>query len=260
MNFLLARDSDDPELVDSGCRNFYNHLDRFVEQLEACRNDAEVLGLLRAATESLGATSAYFATFERDESSSGPFSLLLACDPLWGLEYERERCLAIDPWLAYCRVSSEPVRATRIGCRDEAAADMVRRAATFGFRSAIVAPAPAAGSGDLLGMLVLGHTETGHFERASPGLVKVAARGLAMEVREKVAELARLRLLAGATLSALELALLRLSGQGLSSKAIGRATGLSASAVDMRFHRLNGKLNCADRRCSTRLAALGGLI
>jgi DNA-binding NarL/FixJ family response regulator len=83
---------------------------------------------------------------------------------------------------------------------------------------------------------------------------------LAMEVHERRAAIARRRRIADATLTDPDLALLRLVRQGLSSKAIARATGLSASAVDMRFHRLNGKLNCSDRKTAARLAALCGVI
>lgn len=259
MNSLPESDPDRSLRIGSRPQELYTRLDSFVESLEACRGDEDILSLLRGAAESLGATSSYFATFGRDAGVIGSLSLLLACDPLWGLEYEREACFASDPWLAYSRVSSEPVRASEIGCRDNASKAVVRRAEGFGFRSAIVAPAPAVGSSDLLGMLVLGHSEVGHFERAGRTLAKVAARTVAMELREKRAALARRRLVAEVTLSCLEVELLRLARNGLSSKAIARAVGLSASAVDMRFHRLNRKMRCRDRKTASHFAALCGL-
>ena len=238
----------------------YAPLDSLVAEITTCGSHEEIPWLLRQTARSLGSTAAYFASFERKESCSSPFRLCLACDPLWGLEYEREESFANDPWLAHCRHSSEPVRASQIRLHGEAAAAVVRLAAAFGIRSAIVAPAPAAGHGDLLGMLVLGHREEGHFEQSGDGLVKVAARALAMELRERLAALERRRILAGTHLSPLDLVLLRLARQGLSSKAIGKRTALSATAVDMRFYRLNSKLRCTDRKSSSHLAAICGLI
>ena len=58
----------------------------------------------------MGAEVAIFASFIRDDESCRSYRLLLACDPAWFKEYERQGRFDDDPWLAYAQRHSVPVR------------------------------------------------------------------------------------------------------------------------------------------------------
>ena len=244
----------------SGFSGYFREIGDAVERIAVCQDEEQLVGLLRETTALLGASASYFVTFLREDRSFDSYNLLLACEPLWGLEYERGDCYEHDPWLAYARSHSAPARGTDIPFRTERERFVALLGKTFGFRSVVVAPTPTAGTMDRLGMLVLGSDEEGFFEAEGYSPLGLVARAVSMGLHERRAVLARQEFIAGEKLRPEELDLLRHEWQGHCSKSIAKMMGTSPGAIDARFDRLNAKLRSPNRRVSSRLAAAYGLL
>jgi DNA-binding CsgD family transcriptional regulator len=243
----------------SGAPDYLPRMSEVIARLSE-GDETEFVGLLREATARLGAGASYFMSFVREDETFASYRILLACDPVWGLEYDHAGCHSSDPWLHHAMHHSEPLRGSEIPCAGEPQRAVVRLAAQFGFRSAVVVPAPVRGGVSRLGVLVLGSAEPGYFEGAGYGPFKVLARALAMELHERCLALIRSELLSAGAITDQELDLLRHEHDGRCSKTIARMTGTSPNAVDRRFYRLNAKLGSPNRKVSTRLAVEYGLI
>jgi hypothetical protein len=66
---------------------------------------------LRYAASMLGADKSFFACFIHDREGFDSYRFLLACDPGWFYEYEKNECHLSDPWLTYARQHCQPVPA-----------------------------------------------------------------------------------------------------------------------------------------------------
>ena len=82
----------------------------------------QALDGLAAASDQMGTDAAAFVSFSRDDPSHESFRFLLACDPVWCLEYERRAWYTNDPWLQYSLTHSEPARGARHRARFRTAA------------------------------------------------------------------------------------------------------------------------------------------
>lgn len=223
-------------------------------------DETELVHLLKEATMRIGADVSYFISFVREDESDESYRFLLACDPLWALEYDHAACHASDPWLRHAMSHPEPIRGSAIPCVNQRQQAVVQLAEGFGFRSAVVVPAPAGGGLSRLGVLVLGSERAGYFEGSGYAALKVLVRSLAMELHERCVALIRQELVAAGGITDRDLELLVHEREGRCSKTIARMTGTPPGAVDKRFHRLNAKLGSPSRRVSARLASEYGLI
>jgi GAF domain-containing protein len=120
--------------------------------------------LLREATGLVGADVAAFMSFINDGQCES-FRYLLACDPQWLVDYEQRAWYADDPWIAYAKQHSRPIRASEIAPSGPVQAEIVRLAEEYGFRSTAIVPAPSSGGLSRLGMLCLGSRTPGYFEQ-----------------------------------------------------------------------------------------------
>jgi DNA-binding NarL/FixJ family response regulator len=111
-----------------------------------------------------------------------------------------------------------------------------------------------------MGVLVLGSRQEHFFDGGGMAALKVVARGLAMELHERFADLMQRELLARCDLTAFELELLAHEREGRPTKVIASLLGCSVGAIDQRFHRLLLKLGVPSRGQAARLAAAYGLI
>lgn len=229
-------------------------------RMVAAANMAELLRLLTQGIKGLGARHGYFATYVRDDHGFGPCRTLLACDPEWALEYERDGHFAADPWLDYAATHSAPTLSSDIAVAAGAESATVDLARRFGFQSVVIVPTPAGGGSNRVGALVTGSPQRGYFEDAGYAAFRLAARVLAMELSESSRRVARSELIAANGLTHDELMLLQQARRGLSSKDLALRTGLSDQAVDCRFKRLLPKFRVHSRAEAVRLAADHGLI
>lgn len=231
-----------------------------VVRMHAATDLPELVRLLNEGTERLGAEHAYFATYVRDDKGFGPCRTLLACDPLWALEYERGGHFAADPWLEYAAAHSALAHCRDINVITDEGHATVNLAKRFGFESAIVVPTPAGGGSNRVGALVVGSPDAGHFEGDGVLAFKMAARIVGVELSERCLALGRGELMATSALTDDELRLLGQARQGLTSKDLARRIGCSDQAIDARFKRLLPKFRVHSRSEAVRLAADHGLI
>jgi hypothetical protein len=135
-----------------------------IRQLARAADEAEAVDALAAISDQLGTDAAAFVSFVKDDPSHESFRFLLACDPVWCLEYERHAWYTEDPWLQYSLHHTEPVRAEDIALGSAQQRAVAELAAQFGFRSALIVPAPSSGGLTRIGVLCLGSSAPGFFD------------------------------------------------------------------------------------------------
>ena len=231
-----------------------------VERVAGAKDSSQAMLLLQQASHRMGADAAVFVSFIPDDGSHASYRFLLACDPSWCFEYQRQLSLADDPWLDYACLHSEPACASAIDALRTARQATGSLADRFGFRSAVIIPTPSGRGLGRTGMLCLGSSTPGFFEAEGFMTLRTLARGLAMDLHEWWIAKLRREVLDDAELTDGELKLLQWERQGLNSKQIGNLLGMGPACVDSRFQRLNLKLGVPNRRAAAKLAAEYGLI
>ena len=231
-----------------------------VGRVTGAADPSQAVLLLHQASRQMGADAAAFVSFIPDDGSHASYRFLLACDPSWCFEYQRQLSLADDPWLDYACHHSEPACASTIDARSTAQQGTPSLAHRFGFRSAVIVPAPSGVGLGRTGMLCLGSNTPGFFEADGFVTLRTLARGLAMDLHEWWIAKLRREVIDDAELTEGELKLLQWEWQGLNSKQIGNLLGMGPACVDSRFQRLNLKLGVPNRRAAAKLAAEYGLI
>lgn len=231
-----------------------------VQKIPSAVDEIEAVGLLAEASQRLGADVAAFGSFVRDDGSHESYRFLLACDAIWCHEYEQRASYAQDPWLAYATHNSRPARSSEIPVHTKRQQAVVELAADYGFRSAVVIPAPSGGMLTRIGVLCLGSRQSGFFEAEGYATLKVASRSLAMELHEWWVAQVKRELISNARITAEDLQLLRMERLGRSTKQIAAELETSPGSINSRFQRVNEKLGVPNRRAAATLACEYGLI
>jgi DNA-binding CsgD family transcriptional regulator len=231
-----------------------------IQRVSRAADDAAAVALLAEAKGALGAEHAVFVSFIRDDESRESFRFLVACDPLWCIEYQRNSWFSQDAWLLYAATNSEPTCASHIPLRTRSQRVARALASKHGIASAYVVPAPASGGLSRLGVLILGSGSPNFFTGAGVSPLKLLARSLAMELHEWWIRQARSELIAQHRIKDEDLQLLMMERRGMGTKEITEELQVSAGSVDSRFQRLCRKFNMPNRRATARLAAEYGLI
>jgi DNA-binding CsgD family transcriptional regulator len=244
----------------TGAPGYTGRVTSAIAGIHAALDEAEALRALHTAATELGADAAAFVSFVRDDDAHDSYRFLLACDPVWCAEYERRAWYAGDPWLAYALRYSEPARGHEIELRSPVQRELADLAAQYGFRSALIVPAPASGQVSRVGVLCLGSACEGWFDDAGYVAVRILARALAMELHAWWIERIRRELITTAKLTDEDLALLAHERQGHGTKVIAARLATSEHSVNSRFQRMNARLGVPNRRAAAQLAAEYGLI
>jgi DNA-binding CsgD family transcriptional regulator len=239
--------------------DYARRVSEVVQLIPAAADEVEAVGLLFDAAQRLGADVAAFGSFVRDDGSHESYRFLLACDAVWCHEYEKRAWYANDPWLAYASRHAEPARASEIPVSSSQQA-IVELASEYGFRSAVIIPAPASGTLTRIGVLCLGSARRGFFEDSGYLSLKIAARSLAMEMHDWWIGQAKRELISSARITDEDLLLLRHEREGHSTKEIATQLDTSPSSINSRFQRVNLKLGVPNRRAAATLASEYGLI
>jgi len=206
----------------------------------------------------LGADAGVFLSFVRDGATRTSYRSLLACDPLWAVEYARRGWYDHDPWLRYATQETEPIRSGDLTLLDEER-DFIQVSATLGFASAIVVPAPSSAGSSRVGVLCLGSNRPDQFDGEGLDRIRILARALAMELHRWLLQDAREDLIERSRITPADIELLRHEEVGHTSKIIGAALNIEPKTVDCRFQRVIAKLEAPDRRTAARIARLYGL-
>ena len=231
-----------------------------IRLLAQAADEAQAVDVLAAASKQMGADAAAFVSFVRDDPSHESFRFLLACDPVWCLEYERRAWYTDDPWLQYSLNHTEPARGEDIRPSTAQQREVVELAKQFGFRSALIVPAPSSGALTRIGVLCLGSSAPAFFDDDGYLALKVLARTLAMELHEWWIARIKNEVLASARLSDEDLVLLMHERLGHSTKSIAAKLNMSPNAINSRFQRMNAKLGVPNRKSAAQLAAEYGVI
>lgn len=231
-----------------------------VSRIAGAADSGTAVRLLQRAAASLGADCAMFTSFVRDDATLTSYRFLLACDPVWAVQYARNHWCLDDPWLRYALYNTEPVVAETLPPAGERARWVTEAASHYGFASTLIVPAPTAAAQSRVGVLCLGSAQQGYFLSEGGVVLRCLARSLAMELGDWMHRQIRMELMARARITDDDLVLLRHEQQGHSSKVIAAALLLEPKTIDCRFHRLSLKLGTANRRAAVRLAEIYGLI
>lgn len=231
-----------------------------IRLLARAADEAQAVEILAAACRQMGADAAAFVSFVRDDPSHESFRFLLACDPVWCVEYEQRAWYIDDPWLHYALNHTEPALGEDIQAATAQQRDVVELAAQFGFRSALIVPAPSSGALTRIGVLCLGSSVPAFFNDDGYIALKVLARSLAMELHEWWIARIKDELLASARLTGEDLVLLMHERLGHSTKFIAARLDMSPNAINSRFQRMNAKLGVPNRKSAAQLAAEYGVI
>lgn len=221
---------------------------------------SEALELLREATCRLGADAAAFVSFIRDDPSHESYRFLLACDPNYCAEYEHRAWYADDPWLNHALRRSEPVRAREIDVATPQQQAVVELAERYGFRSAVIVPAPSSGGLSRIGVLCIGSRHPAFFDGDGYLAFRLLARALSMELHDWWVAHIRRELMVQARIAVEDLVLLRHERFGFSTKQIAVALSKTPTSIDSQFQRLNARLGVPNRKAAAALAAEYGLI
>lgn len=223
-------------------------------------DDAEsAVGRFHGALELIGADAGVFLSAIRDDAARTSYRSLLACDPVWAIEYARLGWHEHDPWLRHALHNEEPVRDFELKLLP-GETEFVQAAAEFGFDSAMVVPAPSSAGTSRVGVLSLGSRRRGFFDSDSYPQIRIVATMLAMELHRWMRRAARKELLVKARIKPEDIELLRYEQAGNNSRAIAQALHIAPQTVDTRFHRLCARLDVPDRRSAARVARLYGLL
>lgn len=236
------------------------HVMAAIRRLAQAEDEAQAVDVLVAASDRMGTDAAAFVSFVRDDPSHESFRFLLACDPVWCLEYERRAWYSTDPWLQYALTHSEPIRARDIPTTSAQERSVVELATQYGFRSALIVPAPSSGGLTRLGVLCLGSDDERFFDDDGFLPLRLLARTLAMELHEWWIARIKHELVINARLQEEDLTLLKHERLGLGTKQIASALDMSPNAVNSRFQRMIAKLGVPNRKAAAQLAAEYGLI
>ena len=229
-------------------------------RLTKAADDGEVTALLAEAVDIMGADSAAFGSFIKDDESFTSYRFILFCDERWCQRYEDGACFMHDPWLDYARHHSEPVLARTIAARTEREHQVVALTRHYGFESAIIVPTQGPQGLTRLGALCIGSSQPGYFESEAFASVAFVAVPLTLRLQEWQVSQLRKELMDRAHLTDSDLLLLRHARDGLSSKETAAALRLNPIAVDSRWQRLNARLGVDSRVSAACKAAEYGVI
>ena len=235
--------------------DYFARVNEIALQMESASDLAGLVELLHEATARLGADVAAFLSFVRDGESWQSFRFVLACDPQWFVDYEQRGWYADDPWLAYARKHSEPIRTGDLRLTDDKQQALAQLAEQYGFRAALLVPVPSGSGLTRLGLLCLGSKTEGYFDDDGFAALRMAARPVAIALHDWWVVEGRKELIEASNISPEDLALLEHERQGHRTKEIASAMGVSVASVNSRYQRLLVKLGAANRKDAARLAA-----
>lgn len=217
------------------------------------------VGRFHDALKLIGADAGVFLSAISDDAARTSYRSLLACDPVWAIEYARLGWHEHDPWLRHALHNEDPVRNTELKLLP-GEQEFAQTAAKYGFASAIVVPAPSSAGTSRVGVLCLGSSRPGFLDGDGYATVCIVATMLAMELHRWMRRAACKELLAKARIRPEDIELLRHEQAGHTSKVIAQALNVAPQTVDTRFHRLCARLDVPDRRSAARVARLYGLL
>jgi DNA-binding CsgD family transcriptional regulator len=215
--------------------------------------------LLTKIVKLLGFSGAVFSSFVKDDEYLESYRFVAACPSAFCQAYSTRRFFAIDQFLDYARLNSEPIMASKIAATSTGQEQFVALLHQYGFVSNAVVPFHSSTGRMRMGVLYIGSDVEGYLEDASFRLAKMYLRELAAELGEWWLAMIRTELLKGATIGSTEIQILQHIHDGFGSKDIAVMLNLSVANVDQKVSRVAAKLGATSRKHAAKLAFENGL-
>ncbi len=230
-----------------------------IERLRDEEATEDVVVLFNQSARLLGATSATFLSFVRDDALLASYRSVHVGHPAWPAEYAHGEWFTEDPWLGYAMHESEPILSRNIEPTSPRQVDFAANARRLGYAAALIAPTPSPQGQSRVGVLCLGNTAEDAFD-SGLAMRLLLARALAMEMHAWMRRTVRAELVRRSGITGDDITLLRHELAGHGSKAIGNLMNLEPKTIDCRFQRISAKLGVPNRRAAVRIALLYGLL
>ena len=226
---------------------------------DAC-DPCDLLVALFRATRAFGVRASACVHVVPDPERAPEVLLLLACSVEQAWAHRHAGAWLEHPWLRHARDHAEAVSAAMLDAPVSDAADELDTQAAPQRDTILIVPTHSGGGTGRFGALILDTTALPGSVPIAPDALRLLAHGLASELHEWWLRRTRTELMSHARLRSDDLKLLGFERQGLGTKQIARLVGMSGSAVDSRFQRINTKLGAANRHNAALRAAIRGLL
>jgi DNA-binding CsgD family transcriptional regulator len=215
--------------------------------------------LLMKIVKLLGFSGAVFSSFVRDDEYLESYRFVAACPVAFCQTYTTRRFFAIDQFLEYARINSEPIMASKISASSVGQEHFVALLHQHGFMSNAVVPFHSSTGRMRMGVLYIGSNIENYLDDQSFRTAKMYLREVASELGEWWLAMIRTELLKGATIGPAEIQILQHIHDGYGSKDIATMLNLSVANVDQKVSRVAAKLGATSRKHAAKIAFENGL-
>ena len=228
-----------------------------IQALHDASDPFDLLVALSRATWAFGVRASSCVHVVPDPERATQVLLLLACDPDAAWAYRPAGTWLEHPWLRHARDHTEAVGASMLDAPSLAGTD---RSPPPDLSPILIVPTHSGGGTGRFSALILNMTCLPGVAPLAPEVCRLLAHSLGSELHEWWLRRTRAELQHRARLRSDDLRMLNFERQGLGTKQIARLLGLSSTAVDSRFQRINAKLDVSSRRNAALRAAIHGLL
>ena len=234
---------------------------RAIQALHDASDPCDLLVALFRANRAFGVRASACVHLVPDPEHAPQVLLLLACDAELAWVHSHRGSWLEHPWLRHARDHAEAVVASSLEAPQPAITDRSTDSESLSALDTIlIIPTHSGGGTGRFGALIIDTACEQASAAMPPDSLRLLAHSLASELHEWWLRRTRAELQGSSRLRSDDLRLLGYERQGLSTKEIARLVGVSVSALDSRFQRINAKLGTSHRRHAALRAAIHGLL
>lgn len=228
-------------------------------KIKECQSQSEVDALMRSLLPFFGLESYVFVSLKREDPTEESCRFFIGCAPEWCQMYNARKWFAIDPSIQYALRNTSPMLGSAIKPESPGQMEMLSTAVEYGFRSGMVIPVHG-GVKARIGLLYLGSSRPA--PKVEPQLLrsKNLLRAVALELYEWWNATIQAEAIYGLRFNELDLQLLRMEYEGLTTAEAARELGLSQSQINNRFRRINAKLKVGSKKFAVEKAIELGVL
>lgn len=228
-----------------------------IQALHDASDPFDLLVALYRATRAFGVCASACVHVVPDPERATQVLLLLTCDADAAWAFRPAGSWLEHPWLRHARDHTEAVPASMLDAPPYTGTD---GGPPPDLSPILVVPTHSGGGTGRFSVLMLDTTCLPGVAPLVPEACRLLAHSLSSELHEWWLRRTRAELQRHARLRSDDLRMLDFERQGLGTKQIARLLGISSTAVDSRFQRINAKLDVSSRRNAALRAAVHGLL
>ncbi|WP_211466240.1 helix-turn-helix transcriptional regulator [Collimonas silvisoli] len=234
-----------------------------LNKISSCQTEAEVAAVTKQVVIALGATSYVYSTLtsddRRDDRESYRYSI--GCDPQWCRIYNERKWFMNDPFIEYSRHNTEPVMADQIVLQTSGQIEMMRVAATYGFKSGMVIPTHSSqNANERIGLLYIGVDQPPEIGNQLVYRHRISYRALGMELLDWWIRFLRANAARKFNLSEEEIVLLQQTKNGFAVTEISAKLGSTPSKLYRQLSVIKDKFNVDKIGDAVAIASFNGLL